>query len=196
MQRITDLLLLILFLPFIAILFVMIYLTLKLQGSGSVFYRQVLVGRNGQAIHTYQFRTRRSQAEHLIDEFLERYPNLQSNPLKHQPTYTLFGKFLAQTGLCNLPQVIHILTGKMTWVGVKPIYREQSLIQKEWFELYQKYRPGITGIWQIALSKNILRGYDFRFDKLYLKHCSLTYNLKILSRIVMNIFVMRRKLMA
>ena len=115
-----------------------IIIGLKLTGEHDVFYRQTRIGKDGKAFGVWKFAT-----------MLRNSPNMMGGVLtqKDDPRILPMGKFLRKTKINELPQLINVLFGEMSFVGPRP----QA---KEHYDLYSaavksridKVRPGITGI--------------------------------------------------
>ena len=132
--------------PFILFLAILI----KEEDGGSVFYRGVRVGRHGKPFRIFKFRTMVVNAENIGG------PSTADD----DPRITKIGKFIRKYKLDELPQLINVLKGEMSFVGPRP--------QVEWaVDLYSqeeqeilKVRPGITDYASLRFSNEgeILRG--------------------------------------
>lgn len=146
---------------------------IKLDSTGPVIYKQERLGLNGKAFTLYKFRSMRQDAESSGAKWAE----------KDDPRVTKIGRFLRNTRLDELPQLINILRGDMSLVGPRP---ERAFFYKK-FEQYipefserLKIVPGLTGLAQIS------GGYDLRpeekivYDMKYMKTRSVFLDVKIL----------------
>ena len=109
---------------------------------------------------------------------------------------TLFGGFLRRTSLDELPQILNVLEGKMSFVGPRPhavAHNEEYRKLISGYMIRHKVRPGITGWAQV----NGLRGETSTVDKMhgrvqydldYLKNWSLALDLKIILRTPLTVF--------
>lgn len=119
--------------PILLILFI-----LGLFDTGSPFFLQKRVGKDKRPFTLIKFRTMKkdtkSVATHLAD----------------QSSVTKYGKFLRRTKLDELPQLLNVLTGKMSLVGARPnLYNQKELIEERDRLGVYNFRPGITGLAQI-----------------------------------------------
>ncbi|HXN56608.1 MAG TPA: exopolysaccharide biosynthesis polyprenyl glycosylphosphotransferase [Myxococcales bacterium] len=175
-KRLLDLLLsaamLLVALPVLAVLAVLI----KLDSAGPVFYRQERVGRQGKPYTIYKLRTMREDAEQL------------SGPVwasQRDPRVTRLGAFLRKTRLDELPQVIAVLRGDMSFVGPRPerpFFVEQLKAQIPFFGLREAVKPGITGWAQIRYPYGATvedARNKLEYDLYYVQHQSLFLDLAI-----------------
>nr|WP_238336956.1 sugar transferase [Carnobacterium inhibens] len=153
----------------------------KEEKSGSVFFVQTRIGKNGKKFKMYKFRSMCIDAESKLIELLQ-YNEVDGAmfKIKEDPRITKVGKFIRKTSIDELPQLWNVLKGDMSLVGPRPpLVREV-----ENYSLYDSQRllvtPGITGLWQVS-GRNSL---DFKemvnLDLEYIRRCNITYDLKIL----------------
>jgi len=115
-------------------LIVFIALIIKLDSSGPVFYRGVRVGRYGKPFRIFKFRTMVTDAEKLGGT---------STP-DDDPRITSIGRFLRKYKLDELPQLINVLKGEMSFVGPRPQFKWAVELYSEEEKLLLSVRPGIT----------------------------------------------------
>lgn len=100
------------------------------------------------------------------------------------------GRILRKTGLDELPQLLNIIKGEMSFIGPRPLSLEDlQIIKKTSPLLYVKresisIKPGITGYWQVFGIRNLGTSNLIKMDYFYYKNVSLFLNLKILLRTV------------
>ena len=117
-------------------LFAIIAVLIKWDSDGPVFFRQSRIGRHFRPFFIYKFRTMLSDAP-AIGPLLT---------VGDDPRITRVGRWLRRTKLDELPQVINILTGDMSFVGPRPeVERYVRLFRTEYAEIL-KVRPGITDL--------------------------------------------------
>lgn len=96
------------------------------------------------------------------------------------PRITRFGRFLRATSLDELPQLIHVISGRMSLVGPRPLIPEEdALIQGE-FRCRLQMRPGMTGAWQVAGASQIPIARMAELDAEYVATWSPLLDLKLL----------------
>jgi len=103
--------------------------------------------------------------------------------IPHDPRITRVGKFLRQTSLDELPQLLNVLRGDMSLVGPRP-----TSFAPTTYELWHTHRlevtPGITGLWQVKGRNTTTFDERLRLDIEYIEHRSFALDLKILLQTV------------
>ncbi len=164
LDKLFALLLLLALAPLLAAiaLFLLFYIKRK------VFFTQQRPGLNGEPFLLLKFRT-------MTDGFNENGELLPDN----QRLYG-FGRFLRKTSLDELPQLINILKGDMSFVGPRPLLMEYLPLYSDAQARRHKVRPGITGLAQVK-GRNLLSWNEkFAYDKQYVENLSLILDLKII----------------
>jgi exopolysaccharide biosynthesis polyprenyl glycosylphosphotransferase len=142
-KRVLDLALCILFLPVFLLILPPIALAVKLDSPGSVFYRQMRCGRAGSLYKIYKFRTMIADAE---NDGKARWATDDDDRI------TRVGKFLRKCRLDELPQLLNVLLGDMSFVGPRPErpeFVEQLEAEIRYYRMRFLVKPGITGWAQI-----------------------------------------------
>lgn len=150
-------LLLVLFVPM-----ALVALIIVIDSPGaSPIYTQERVGLNGKSFKLYKFRSMVPNAEKQLDSLLSQ--NEMQGPafkMKNDPRITRFGKFIRKCCIDELPQLVNIFKGEMSFVGPRPPLPREV----EQYTEHQKQRltviPGLTCYWQITKSRN-----DCSFDE-------------------------------
>ena len=121
-KRVIDVILASVALILLSPLFAIIAIAIKIDSKGPVFFAHKRIGKNGKIIKLYKFRSMVINAEELIKSFTpEQMREYKENyKLTNDPRITKIGNFLRKTSLDELPQVINILKGEMTFVGTRP----------------------------------------------------------------------------
>jgi len=123
---------------------------IKLDSGGPVFYRGMRVGKGGREFRIFKFRTMVKDAEKLGG------PSSSAD----DPRLTKFGKFLRKHNLDELPQLIDVLRGKMSFVGPRPeVPQEVETYDPEVKKIILSIRPGMT---DLATLENIHEGEILR----------------------------------
>ena len=147
---------------------------IKIDSRGPVIFRQKRIGRNGKVFEIYKFRSMCVGAEKTGS-------GVYSG--KGDARVTRIGKILRATSIDELPQLLNILKGEMSFVGPRPPltyhpwkYEEYSDFQKRMFEV----RPGITGWAQVNGRKDVEWHKRIELNVWYVDHMSLLLDIKIM----------------
>lgn len=147
-------------------------LALKIRSPREpVIFRHMRVGRNGELFRLMKFRTMRSGAP--------RYAS--SGSLEDGEGYTTrFGDLLRSTSLDELPQLVHVLTGKMALIGPRPLIPQERRVHELRYAagVYQ-LRPGLTGWAQIHGRDLVTDAEKAALDRYYLEHVSFALDWEI-----------------
>ena len=101
------------------------------------------------------------------------------NLLNDDMRITIFGKWLRETSIDELPTLINILKGEMSFVGPRPLLKEYLNLYSEKERERHLVKPGITGLAQIKGRNNISWKRKFKYDILYVNNLSFFLDLKI-----------------
>lgn len=153
---------------------------IKIEDGGPVFYTQDRVGEGGRIFRVFKFRSMVPNAEAVVGA-------LQAT--EHDPRVTRIGRFMRATAMDELPQLLNIFLGDMSFVGpraLRPgeIEREgDSLVALEdvpGFAARQRIRPGLTGVAQIYAPRDVGRRNKFRFDRIYARKQSFWLDARLI----------------
>ena len=147
--------------PWLVLIFILLFIT---QGS-PVFYIQVRSGNNKRKFKLYKFRT-------LV-------PSPSDNLSMENRNFTFFGNMMRKSGLDELPQLINILIGEMSFVGPRPMPIEYESKYNEVQIIRFRVKPVITGWAQIHGKNDISWDQRFDFDLWYVNNISLLLDIKI-----------------
>lgn len=168
---------------------------IKLTSSGSIFYRSRRVGKGGQPIECWKFRTMVLGADKRLLEILQENPKLKKEwdtyfKLKDDPRVSGIGKILRKTSLDELPQFWNVLKGDLSVVGPRPVTEEEI---KKYFGVKAakilSVRPGLTGIWQTSGRSLLTFEERIRLEESYVDRQSLIFDLKIIFKTIPMIFI-------
>ncbi|MGC8755593.1 MAG: exopolysaccharide biosynthesis polyprenyl glycosylphosphotransferase [bacterium] len=180
-EFVLSIVLLMLFLPLIAI----IALIIRITSPGNIIYRQKRVGKNERVFTLYKFRTMIQNAEDDGPKWAEEDDN----------RITPIGGFLRKTHLDELPQLINVIKGNLSFVGPRPERPEFVEYLKNkipYYEVRHIVKPGITGWAQInyKYASSIDETYEkLQFDLYYIKNRSLILDMLILLKTLKTLFV-------
>jgi len=177
-------------------LLIAITIAIKLDSPGPAFYGHRRLGIGGNHFRCWKFRTMNTNAEQLLNEFLQGNPALQAEweqnfKLRDDPRVTRVGRFLRKISLDELPQLWNVLRGEMSLVGPRPIVDAEVPKYGAVYKMYQRIKPGMSGLWQISGRSDM--GYDERvkLDAYYVHNWSVWLDLMILARTVWSVALSR-----
>lgn len=166
-----------------------LWLLVRMESGGPVFYADKRMGRDGKLFSCVKFRTMVPDAEGLLQRLLAEDPALRAeymeyHKLRHDPRVTRVGSFLRKTSLDELPQLWNVLRGDMSLVGPRPyLPRESEDIGETQGEIL-RVTPGITGPWQVAGRNHTSFGERVEMDAQYVREWSVWLDLVLLARTV------------
>ncbi|WP_045518599.1 sugar transferase [Neobacillus niacini] len=171
-------------------LFLLIAVLIKLEDKqGSVFFKQIRVGKDGKQFYMYKFRSMVSNAEELLDSLIKLNETTGAMfKMKNDPRITKLGKFIRKTSIDELPQLWNVLKGDMSLVGPRPPLPREV---KE-YSAYEYQRllvvPGCTGLWQVSGRSNLGFEEMVELDLIYINKRSFLFDLFVLFRTVKVLF--------
>lgn len=170
LELIAAIALVLIFLPFL----MLVALSIKLAMRGDIFYSQTRVGKNGSLFKIYKFRSMIENAEKTTGPVLA---------TSNDPRITRLGKFLRASHLDEMPQLINVIKGEMSFVGPRPERPEFVEHYEQEINQYIKRRdvkPGITGLAQICLPYDATAQEKLEYDLFFIEHqASILFSLVI-----------------
>ena len=186
LKRMFDIVFSLVFLSITALLFPIIYLIIKIQSPGPIFFRQLRTGLDGREFYCYKFRSMH------VNKDADRLQATKNDPRKYP-----FGNFMRKANIDELPQFWNVLKGDMSIVGPRP----HMLAHTEMYsQLIDKYmvrhfvKPGVTGWAQVTgfrgETKELwqMEGRVQR-DIWYMEHWSIWLDIRIVWMTIKTIFV-------
>jgi O-antigen biosynthesis protein WbqP len=149
----------------------LIALAIRLTSKGPVLYSSDRVGRNNRLFSMPKFRTMRVDAPAVATHLLP-------DPSRY---ITPVGAFLRKTSLDEVPQLWSILVGDMSVVGPRPaLFNQDDLVKLRTAAGVHALVPGLTGWAQVRGRDELPIPVKVEFDKYYLQHRSLVFDLKVI----------------
>jgi lipopolysaccharide/colanic/teichoic acid biosynthesis glycosyltransferase len=184
-KRIVDLALALFLLPAAALLIVLIGVAVALTSKGPVIFRQWRIGRNGRPFAIWKFRTMHADADRILREHLKRSAEAreewhEKHKLSRDPRITPLGRLLRETSLDEIPQILNIIAGDMSFVGPRPIVMKETVRYADRLRYYLAARPGVTGLWQISGRCNVSYQTRVILDETYVRHWTIGGDIWIL----------------
>ncbi len=173
--RLSDIVLSLLGLLFLLPIFLILAVWIKFDSQGSIFFRQIRVGKDGKDFRIYKFRTMIVNAEKMgIITIGERDPRITNS-----------GYFLRKYKLDELPQLINVLKGEMSFVGPRPEVRKYvEMYNQEQLKILT-VKPGITDYASIEyINEDEILGKSLDPEKTYIEEImpqKIKYNMKYIN---------------
>jgi lipopolysaccharide/colanic/teichoic acid biosynthesis glycosyltransferase len=145
------------------------------EDPGPILFVKNSVGRGGVNFHQYKFRTMVREAEQITG------PVLAS---QQDERVLAVGRLLRKTALDELPQLLNILKGEMSFVGPRP---QRTVLVQGYLQHMPEYAwrhsvlPGLAGLAQVVGDYYLTPRQKLRFDRLYIEHTSLGFDIKLLA---------------
>ena len=151
---------------------------IKANNDGPILFKQKRPGKDGKIFTVYKFRT---MSVHTHDK--------DGRELSDFERMSKIGKLLRKTSVDELPQLINILKGEMSFIGPRPLL-------VEYLELYSpeqmrrhEVAPGISGWAQVNGRNTLTWEQKFEYDVYYVDNLSLSMDLKIFFKTIMNVLI-------
>jgi len=153
-------------------LLVLVAIAIPLDSPGSPLFKQVRAGRAGRPFRIWKFRSMRSDAPRTGPELTQ----------VGDPRITRLGRWLRRTSIDELPQLVNILVGDMSFIGPRP--EVPSIVESEWSDedrrLVLSVRPGLSGWAQIHGRDDLDIPVKLAFDRAYVRAVGPRIDFKIL----------------
>lgn len=189
MKRSFDILACIILLPFLLVPMGVIAMLIRRDSKGAAIYTQERLTRYGRRFRCYKFRTMYVDSDQRLVAYLADYPEAKDEleeywKLKNDPRVTKIGKFLRATSLDELPQILNVLRGEMSFVGPRPYLPEEQDGMGEEAATILKGIPGITGLWQVSGRSQTSYRFRMSLDAWYIRNWNLWLDIVILFKTV------------
>ena len=162
-------------------LWVIFAAAIRIEDGGPVFYRQSRVGLGGRTFDALKFRSMRPDAERATGAI---------QATEDDPRVTRVGRLMRATAMDELPQLVNILRGDMSFVGPRALRpgeietnsngRLERLEDVPGFERRIRVRPGLTGLAQVYAPRDVRRRQKFKYDRLYVDRRSWCLDLRLI----------------
>ena len=161
-----------------------IALLIKCTSKGPVFFRQQRVGKNKKIFRIFKFRTMRADAPEVA-------PSDMSEEQQKAMEYK-FGNFLRKFSIDELPQLINIFLGHMSFIGPRPgaAHNEEELIKlrEEHHPSAFLVQPGLSGYAQLKMHRDHDPLKKAELDSYYVKHVNFFFDTKLFFQTIFSIF--------
>lgn len=172
-KRFLDIGISLVMLPILLILIIIVGILIKLDDHGSIFYKSKRIGKNFKIFDMYKFRSMKEGAPNILNEDGSTYNS------KDDERVTKVGKFLRETSLDEVPQLLNVLKGDMSLIGPRPGDVESIDTYKPDEKDKMLVCPGITGYTQAYYRNNLSVREKRLKDAWYAKNLSFALDIKI-----------------
>jgi exopolysaccharide biosynthesis polyprenyl glycosylphosphotransferase len=159
-----------------------IALAVRLDSAGPVLFRQVRIGQGGREFVMLKFRSMVVDAEARREELVARNQNADGLLFKitDDPRVTRVGRVLRRFSLDELPQLLNVLSGRMSLVGPRPPLPGEVALYDSSVSRRLLVKPGLTGLWQVSGRSDLSWDDAVRLDLRYVENWSLLLDVMIL----------------
>jgi len=154
-------------------------LLIWMEDRGPIFYTQDRVGKDGSMFKSMKFRSMMFSSKGKLSHV---------QAVENDPRITRIGKFLRATAMDELPQLINILKGEMSFVGPRALVpveqeigakKEKSIFDLPGFSERSSIKPGLTGVAQVLVPRDVNRLIKFKYDIWYVRNQNLGIDIEI-----------------
>lgn len=182
-KRCFDIIFCIIVMPFFVVLYIIVGFAIKLEDKGPIFYKAKRIGKKSIIFNMYKFRSMKVNSPNILNDDGSTYNS--SSDVR----VTKVGKFIRETSIDEIPQILNILVGQMSLIGPRaseadalPSYQKDELDK-------MNVRPGISGYTQ-AYFRNDLTVREKRLkDAWYANHVSLALDIKIFFKTIQTVIL-------
>ena len=202
MKYFIDVVLLFFALPLFLFFYPIISLLIFIFDGTPILYSQLRVGLYGNEFKLYKFRTMSILSDDSVHQ--NHYENLSENKkiepsltpdnpirIENDDRITKVGNILRKTSLDELPNIINVLIGNMSFVGPRPLVKYESDLYGKYLEERNSVKPGITGLAQIQGRLDLSLQERLYWDLQYVKSKSIIYDFKIIIKTVYSVLSRR-----
>lgn len=202
MKYFIDVILLFFALPLFLFLFPIISILILIFDGTPIIYSQLRVGLYGNEFKLYKFRTMSILSDDSIHQ--NHYESLSENKkiepsltpdnpirIENDDRITKVGNMLRKTSLDELPNIINVLIGNMSFVGPRPLVKYESDLYGKYLEERNSVKPGITGLAQIQGRLDLSLQERLYWDLQYVKSKSFIYDFTIIIKTVYSVLSRR-----
>jgi exopolysaccharide production protein ExoY len=188
-KRVLDVTCCIAVLPLLAIVTLVVAVLVRFSSNGPIFFRQINTGCMGRTFGAYRFRTMRIAKQTGAKSEANRG---STHTQARADLLIPGGHFLRSTGLVDLPQIVNVLRGEMSIVGLRLC---SAASVESWCAEHQNNLaavPGLTGAWRLARMNRTSPDDAIRWEQNYVANMSFISDLKVIGRTMIAMLGFRR----
>ena len=148
-----------------------------------ILYSQPRVGKNGEVYRMYKFRTMKGEPSFETLQLDQQQRDTPGMKLDSGQSFTKTGKILRRWSIDEIPQLVHVLTGKMSLVGPRPRLAHE-MIDLPITSRRLRARPGLTGLWQVSGRSDLSFAEADALDVAYVDRWSAIGDIAILVKTI------------
>ena len=175
-KRALDILFAIVALLFLFLVYLVLIILVRIKLGGPVLFKQIRPGKNGKLFKLYKFRSMTNKTDE------------NGNLLPDEQRLTKFGKKLRSSSLDELPEILNILKGDMSFIGPRPQLVKDYVFFDEEVMKRQSVRPGLSGLAQVNGRNNISWEKKFEYDLQYVKKVTFLKDCAIFFKTIGKVF--------
>lgn len=181
-KRFFDIVLSLIALPFVLLVILVMAPLIYFEDKGPVFYNATRRGRNGKSFKMFKLRSMYVNSPDLKN------PDGSTFNSDKDPRVTKIGRIMRKTSVDELPQILNVLIGDMSFIGPRPTLAKVPFenVPQERRKRY-RVRPGITGYAQAYYRNSITQDEKFKHDCYYVDNVSFLLDVKILFQTVFSV---------
>ena len=171
-------------------LFLVLGIAIKLNSKGPIFYQTTAIGKNSKEFKMFKFRSMRVEEDvgihkEYVTKLIKGEINQEGKEdqvfkITDDPRITSIGKFIRKFSIDELPQIINVLKGDMSFVGPRPCLPYEYKLYQDWQKKRFSIRPGITGLWQVTGRSTVTFKEMILLDQYYIYNRSLLMDVNII----------------
>jgi len=175
--------------------FLVVVAFIKIVSPGPVFYKQSRVGYLGKTFTFWKFRTMHvdndaTGHQNYLSSLIHGDAPMTKLDADRDPRIIRCGRFMRQSCLDELPQLVNVLLGDMSLVGPRPCLTYEADEYLAWHARRFDSVPGMTGLWQVSGKNKLTFKQMIRFDIQYARTMSPWLDVRILMRTIPAIVIM------
>ena len=189
-KQVIDIGLLVCALPLFLLVCGLIALLIKKEEPrGTIFFNQNRLGKDGTVFQCYKFRTMYEKSEQRLQDYLVLHPEeigyyATYHKYKNDPRITKIGAFLRKTSLDELPQLVNVVYGEMSFIGPRPYMLNEAKKMEHRKDIVLSVKPGISGLWQVNGRNNVDFMQRLELDIWYVRNWSIWLDITIILKTI------------
>lgn len=181
-KRFLDIVVSLIALPFVLLVILIMSPIIYINDPGPIFYNAVRRGKNGRTFKMFKLRSMYVNSPDIKNADGSTFNS------DDDPRVTRVGRFMRKTSIDEIPQILNVLLGHMSYVGPRPTlanlsYEEIPVEDRKRYEV----RPGITGYAQAYYRNSITQQEKFKYDAYYVENLTFIMDIKVLIQTVKSV---------